>query len=232
VSQIYNSKTRHSTHWSAHSLEVDDEQHFEDGTPAISFDASSGEYCALLNRKQVADLCVALGQWLDAQTRAEIAKPAAVPGVYPIASPDEYERYRLFGDGAAATPPPVSNDDAIAKVRSWFDVVAARLTAKASASDNGVVSAALREVADAFRPSTANGEIQVTREALLIMSVASLLVLCRLASSNVARTRILDGEVFVDGEHVSDPDAQITTVKRDRFAVRCGDDVAVVKVIG
>lgn len=45
-------------------------------------------------------------------------------------------------------------------------------------------------------------------------------------------TRILDGEVFMDGELVTDPEAQITAVKRERFAVRCGSDSAVVKVVG
>lgn len=63
---VYQQKKRASDHWSSQRLEVNDT---EAGT--LAFDASSGEYCAELDKIEVAELVEKLQKWMAAPTGTE-----------------------------------------------------------------------------------------------------------------------------------------------------------------
>lgn len=63
MAQLFRSNERErGSHWSVHELEVDTGP--PDEEPMLVFDASSGEYHAVLSREEAQRLHTAIGVWL------------------------------------------------------------------------------------------------------------------------------------------------------------------------
>jgi hypothetical protein len=97
------------------------------------------------------------------------------------------------------------------------------------------VSAALEIVANVLRDLA--GEpggpvIPVTRDALLLLTVEGLLLLLAfpVCTSKIARRAVLDGEVYIDGFLVTDPEAPLNGVFKETFVVRFRGETRIVQV--
>lgn len=91
---------------------------------------------------------------------------------------------------------------------------------------------AMHEIADALEEIASDSSLIFERNYFLSLNVSDLVVKSRiLASVDDARRVIAAGDVYLDGQRVTE-DAPITTVTRERFTVRCGERSAVVRVVG
>ena len=89
----------------------------------------------------------------------------------------------------------------------------------------------MNEIADALDEIAGEGAFAFDRSAFLSMDVSTLLIRTLLADRESAFRAIAAGDVYLDGQRVTEDDP-ITTVTRERFTVRCGERSAVVRVIG